>query len=144
LDLKKKVLIEMKSIQTVANNERSEMELTTTGTFDEKDGTFLISYEDSEATGFEGSVTDITVTKNELASIIRSGATTSNLVIEHGKKHFCHYATPFGEFIVGINTKKIENNLTSEGGNLYMKYTIDLNSTYMSDNEIYFDIKSLN
>ncbi|HHX57218.1 MAG TPA: DUF1934 domain-containing protein [Clostridiales bacterium] len=142
--MKKNVLIEMKSIQIVSNDEKSEMELTTTGTFDEKDGEYIISYEDSEATGFEGSVTDITVKKNEIASIIRSGASSSNLIIEHRKKHFCHYATPFGEFIVGINTKKIENNLTSDGGILYMKYTIDLNSSYMSDNEIILNIKNLN
>lgn len=140
----KKVLIEMKSIQIASDDEKSEMELTTTGTLDEKNGSFIISYEDSEATGFEGSVTDITVRENEIASIIRSGSSNSNLIIEHGKKHFCHYATPFGEFIVGINAKKIENNLNSNGGNLYMKYTIDLNSSYMSDNEIIFNIRSLN
>ncbi|NLP26902.1 MAG: DUF1934 domain-containing protein [Clostridiales bacterium] len=140
----KKVLIEMKSIQIASDDEKSEMELTTTGTLDEKNGSFIISYEDSEATGFEGSVTDITVKENEIASIIRSGSSNSNLIIEHGKKHFCHYATPFGVFIVGINAKKIENNLNSNGGNLYMKYTIDLNSSYMSDNEIIFNIRNLN
>lgn len=142
--MKKDVLIKMKSIQTVANDEKSEMELTTKGTLSGKDGSFIITYEDSEATGFEGSVTDITVKNNELASIIRSGASNSNLIVEHGKKHFCHYATPFGEFVVGINTKTIENGLTDSGGRLYMKYTVDLNSSYMSDNEIILNITTLN
>lgn len=140
---RKDVLIEMKSIQIVANDEKSEMELTTKGTFSLENGTYTITYEDSEATGFDGSVTYIKVTDNKLASILRSGSSNSNLVIEKGKKHFCHYATPYGEFVVGITTSNIDNKLNADGGSLYMKYTVDLNASYMSDNEITLNVKSI-
>ena len=43
--------------------------------------------------------------------------------------------------VIGIYTHKLENNLNDNGGNLYMKYTIDINTSYMSDNEIIMNIK---
>ncbi len=133
-------MIEMKSIQSVYDD-KTETELMTSGKFSYNDGKYTISYLDSEATGFEGSETEVTVTKNKIASIIRRGSTNSDLVIEPGKKHHCHYNTPYGEMVIGIFTHVLENNLDENGGKLYMKYTIDINTSYMSDNEIIMNIK---
>lgn len=130
----------MKSIQSVYND-RNETELITDGKFRRDNNKFVISYLDSEATGFKGSETKITVTGNSIASIIRSGTSISDLVIEPGKKHHCHYSTPYGDMVVGIYTHAIENKLDDNGGRLYMKYTIDINTSYMSDNEIIMNIK---
>lgn len=135
-----KFMIEMKSIQSIYND-KTETELVTSGKFIRDDESFLISYKDSDATGFKGSETEISVTGNSIASIIRRGSANSDLVIEPGKKHHCHYATPYGEMVIGIYTHKLENNLNDNGGNLYMKYTIDINTSYMSDNEIIMNIK---
>lgn len=130
----------MKSIQSVYN-EKTETELITTGKFNIENNIFYISYEDSEATGFEGSVTEISVKENKYASIIRTGTTNSDLIIEIGKKHHCRYDTPYGSMSIGIYTHSINNELSENGGDLYMKYTIDINSSYMSDNEIILSVK---
>lgn len=42
---------------------------------------------------------------------------------------------------IGIYTHSIKNNLMDDGGDLYLKYTIDINASYMSDNEIIMNIK---
>lgn len=133
-------MINMKSIQSVYD-EKTETELTTKGRFRIENDTFYISYEDSEATGFEGSVTEISVKESGYASIIRSGSTNSDLIIEIGKKHHCRYETPYGSMNVGIYTHSIKNELSENGGNLYMKYTIDIDTSYISDNEIILSIK---
>lgn len=130
----------MKSIQSVYDD-KTETELITKGSFWFENDTFYISYEDSEATGFNGSVTEISVRENRYASIIRTGTTNSDLIIEIGKKHHCRYETPYGSMNIGIYTHSIKNELSKEGGNLYMKYTIDINSSYMSDNEIILSIR---
>lgn len=130
----------MKSVQSIYND-KTETELITSGTFRKKDDKFIISYKDSEATGFDGSTTEITVIGNRLASIIRKGSSSSDLVIEPGRKHHCHYETPYGGMMIGIYTHTIENKLDKSGGSLYMKYTLDINSSYMSDNEIIMNIK---
>jgi uncharacterized beta-barrel protein YwiB (DUF1934 family) len=101
----------------------------------------VISYEDTSATGFEGSVTTITVYGNDSASIIRRGTANSVLSLEIGRKHYCQYGTPFGDMRIGVYTHAIDNTIEKDG-RLYLKYTLDLNSSYLSDNEIIMNIKS--
>lgn len=131
----------MTSIQK-AGSDSDKTELTTEGEYSSVRDGFKISYEDSDATGFNGSVTEITVTGN-MASIMRSGTAQSNLVVEKDKKHYCHYNTPFGEMMVGIFTKEIKNELTENGGTLSLKYTVDVNASYVSDNEIFLDVRKI-
>lgn len=133
-------MIEMKSIQSIYGD-KTETSLVTSGKFVRNGSGFTISYLDSEATGFQGSETSISVTGSKIASIIRRGTSNSDLVVEPGKKHHCHYLTPYGEMMIGIYTHVIENDLSDDGGRLYMKYTIDINTSYMSDNEIILNIK---
>ncbi|MBQ8568034.1 MAG: DUF1934 domain-containing protein [Oscillospiraceae bacterium] len=136
----KKVMITMKSIQ-IADNDRSESELVTEGTYYvTEDGTHKICYDESEATGYEGSTTVLTCIGNKYASMERRGTAPALLIIEKDKKHHCHYGTPFGEFMVGVYAHKIDNRLDEQGGDLYFRYTLDVNSTFISDNEIYIKV----
>ncbi|MBR2283696.1 MAG: DUF1934 domain-containing protein [Ruminococcus sp.] len=135
----KDVLISLISIQTT-DDDRSETELMTHAEYSHRNGKDIISYEDTEATGFEGSVTTITVDGSRFASVVREGSTTSALYLEKDRKHFCQYETPYGSMQIGVFTHKIANTLGLDG-KLYMKYTLDLNSSYLSDNEIILSIQ---
>jgi uncharacterized beta-barrel protein YwiB (DUF1934 family) len=126
------------------DKESAETELITSGTAERSDdGGIRICYEESEVTGFSGSNMVLTCYGGEMATMIRTGnsAYASDFVIEKGKKHYCHYNTPYGPLVLGIYTHAIENGLTDDGGNLYLKYTIDVNSRYVSDNEIFLSVK---
>lgn len=134
--MKKSVLVTLKSIQSDDRN-KNETELITEAEFETlKGGGFRISYAESDATGFDGSTTEVRCYGDKIASICRSGTASSNLVMEKDKKQHCHYGTPYGELMVGIYTHAIVNGLTEDGGDLYMKYTVDINSSFVSDNEI--------
>lgn len=133
------VNIVLRSVQRNEEDE-NETELRTEGTYMKKDDEWHVIYEESEATGFEGSTTDITVKGNRLVSIVRTGTANSNLMIETGKKHYTLYETPFGDITVGIFTHKIESHLTENGGQLYLRYTLDANASFLSDNEIFLEI----
>ena len=140
----KKVTITLKSISDSGHGAPDVMELITEGTFKpiklgNADG-WEISYEDSEATGFAGSTTTVTCIGNELASMRRSGSADSHLVIEKDRRHHCHYGTEYGDMLLGISASRIINRLSEEGGVLYFKYTMDINSAFVSENEIYFEV----
>lgn len=140
----KKVTITLKSISDSGHGAPDIMELITEGTFKpiklgNADG-WEISYEDSEATGFAGSTTTVTCIGDELASMRRSGSADSHLVIEKGRRHHCHYGTEYGDMLLGISASRIINRLSEEGGVLYFKYTIDINSAFVSENKIYFEV----
>ena len=63
---------------------------------------------------------------------------------ERGKKHHCHYGTEFGDFMIGVCTDEIRNELEETGGDIYLKYTLDINSSYMSENEMFINVKECN
>ncbi len=135
--MKDNVMLSLTSIQW-QDGEKNESELVTRATH-RKSGKFdIISYEDTAATGFEGSVTTIKADSG-MAFITREGKANSSLSLEVGRKHFCQYGTPYGNLQIGVYTHAIRNTL-AEDGKLYMKYTLDLNSAYLSDNEIIMKI----
>lgn len=137
--MKKNVLISLTSIQW-QDDEKSETELVTKAKYSRDNGWDIISYEDTSATGFEGSVTTIRVDKDKNASITRKGTANSVLSLEIGRKHFCQYGTPYGNLQIGVYTHAIENTIAKDG-RLYIKYTLDLNSSYLSDNEIIMTVQ---
>lgn len=137
--MKKDITIFLVSAQS--DGEDSEQtELITQGRYEKTADGYVLSYDETEATGFKNSVTELTVTGNEKVVMTRSGEVASNLVIEAGKKHHCHYGTPYGEFMVGVNTKEIKSSVTEEGGRLEFSYVIDVNSRYVGDFKITIDV----
>ena len=137
----KDVCINIKSTQS-AEGESDTTELFTSGKMsplDNEEG-FSVTYEENGTTGYEGSAVNLEITK-QCVRLTRSGTVLSNLIIEKGKKHHCHYGTPYGDIMVGITTDEIKSDINENGGNLYLKYTIDINSSFMSENEMYINIK---
>lgn len=140
--MKNNIVLSLKSI-VYQDNEKNETELFTKAFYNKKNNVYTFKYDDTEATGFEGSTTTITVKGNDIASIIREGTANSALSLEKDKKHFCHYGTPYGDFQIGVMTHFIKNNI-EEAGELKLKYTLDINSSYISDNEIILKIQDFN
>ncbi len=138
--MEKDVTINLTSIYSV-DREQSKIELTTVGKLRSlANGGFQLKYEESEVTGFQGSTTCLSFFGNDIVNLSRTGSAPSELVLEKSKKHHCHYGTPYGDLNMGIFTHCIDNNISSDGGEIYLKYTVDINSSYISDNEIYIKI----
>lgn len=118
----------------ITPEEDETTKLMTTGTLEEQGDTLIFSYEDTEATGFAGSTTKVTVTGNRIVTILRSGTASSNLVLEPKKKHFCLYRTPYGTMTIGVLGKYVQIEKTEDRGTLNLAYHLDINGTYVSDN----------
>ena len=71
----------------------------------------------------------------------RTGKAFSALVFENGKRHFCHYGTEYGDCMIGISTIEMRNAMTGEGGEIYVRYTIDVNSGLILTNEITINVR---
>ncbi|MDR0222310.1 MAG: DUF1934 domain-containing protein [Oscillospiraceae bacterium] len=141
----REVSINIKSVQT-ADNARDITELFTRGRLKRgrATGNYTIIYEEGEDAGLGRNTVSFAVKGDDMVVMRRRGAAPADLIVEKGKKHHCHYGTPFGDFMVGIAADDIKGNLKENGGDLYLKYTIDVNSSLMSENEMFIDFKELN
>ena len=102
------------------------VELMTRGSLVHKDGAYYIVYKETEATGYEGCTTTVKVADDaRKVSMLRFGKQTSQLVIEKGTRHLCHYETGYGAISLGVSADVIEHALDENGGKLQFSYTLD-------------------
>lgn len=138
--MKKDVLISIKGISSI-DGESDTMELTTLGNLFTKNGKQIICYKESEATGFAGTTTMLEVEGDNSVVLKRRGTNRSELIIEKGKRHLCHYDTGEGEIMIGVFSDSITNSLSDSGGDVSFKYSLDINSSLASENEVYINVK---
>ena len=128
------------NIKQTADGFTDESELFTKGEFRLHKGSFFIDYDESEATGYEGSHVQMCI-DDKMMTLTRTGTTFSSLIFENKTRHFCHYGTEFGDCMVGITTDELKHELNENGGKIHLKYTIDVNGGLMTENEITINVK---
>ena len=108
-------------------------ELMTEGTLELTGGGMVLSYQETELTGMEGTTTTFEV-KGPRVILTRTGTVNSQMVFEEGKQHTSLYETPFGELSVDIQTSDLKHNLSERGGLMEIKYSIAVEHTVTGRN----------
>lgn len=132
---KENYIITIDGVQ-VADGESDKVTLSTLGGFSKRGSRYLITYNESDATGFPGNVTTLEAEGNRMVTMLRQGKNNAQLVIERGQRHLCHYETGYGNIMIGIDAAEIENHLDDDGGSLRFSYRLDLNSNELSENQL--------
>ena len=127
------VLLSIRGEQYFDGIDPDETELMTEGTMALTEDGMVLSYEESELTGMEGTTTTFEV-KGPRVTLTRSGTVNSQMVFEEGRQHTSLYETPFGELSVDIQTSILKHNLSERGGLLEIKYSIAVEHTVTGRN----------
>ena len=127
------VLLSIRGEQYFDDIDPDATELMTEGTMALTEDGIVLSYEESELTGMEGTTTTFEV-KGPRVTLTRSGAVNSQMVFEEGRQHTSLYETPFGELSVDIQTSELKHNLTERGGLMEIKYSIAVEHTVTGRN----------
>jgi len=138
--VEKEVLISIKSSQSIAGEDAEPTELITTGRYACRGGLKKFSYMESALTGLDGTKTEFLIRSDEIV-MNRTGAVTSRMVFQRGRKHRFLYGTPFGTLAMGISTRSIDTQLSENGGSLDLAYDLDFENALLSRNEINITIK---
>jgi len=136
----KDVLIKIKGI-SIVEGDKNVVELTTTGSFHRRKGDYIIRYTQAQPDEPDPGKTTLTVSGSDVVTISRRGKFGSNLTIEAGKRHQCLYDTGFGELMMGVSDAVIDSKLGTAGGDLSFKYTLDIDATVASENEVFINIR---
>lgn len=119
----------------IQDGEELSCELTTSGEYEITENGCKIVYNETDEE-LANCVTALDVEQSKKISMTRSGKYNTEMIIEKDRRHSCYYATPYGELLMGIYAKKIENGVTENGGTLDFSYTIDFNNVTASENEL--------
>ena len=126
------------------DGESDSVKLMTRGSFVKRNGSFFISYKETEATGYAGCVTTVKVEDSHKVSMLRFGPAPSQLVIEKGRRHVCHYDTGAGPLSLGVAADEISSRLNEEGGRLRFSYLLDVDAESISRNTVDIRVKRAN
>lgn len=127
------VLLSIRGEQYFDDIDPDATELMTEGIMEVTGDGIVLSYEESELTGMEGTTTTFEI-KGPRVTLIRSGAVNSQMVFEEGRQHTSLYETPFGELSVDIQTSELKHNLSERGGLMEIKYSIAVEHTVTGRN----------
>lgn len=123
------------------DGETDSVRLMTHGSFVRRGASYFISYRETEATGYQGCVTTVKVDGQNKVSMLRYGAAPSQLYIEKGRRHVCHYETGHGSMSLGVAADDIESHLTDEGGRVTFSYYLDMDAQSISKNIVDITVK---
>lgn len=123
--MEKEVLISIKGMQKYEGTPPDVMELVTKGRLARDGEGYTLSYQESELTGLEGTLTTIQV-EGEQVTLMRVGEFNSQLVFQEGRRHLSMYNTPYGAMSVGVHTRHLLAQLSDQGGDIEVDYAIEV------------------
>ncbi len=128
------VLLTIRAEQHYEDMEPDSMELMTEGTLVRTgEGWLVLSYQESELTGLEGTTTTFEI-RGPQVILTRTGGVNSQMVFEEGRQHTSLYETPFGELAVDIQTSRLRHSLTDRGGLMDLRYSISVDHSVTGRN----------
>ena len=137
----KKVRISIKGLPVFATSDDEAFELMTDGEYMQEDGISTFSYIESSLTGHDGQLTTFDVEPDRV--ILRRGdGMSGDMIFSENQKHHFLYDTPFGSVMLGIDTHSITKSMGDDGGNLEIRYDIEVDNVSVSQNLFKINIRS--
>lgn len=136
------VLINIKGIQRDDLGEESSVEHIANGRLFNKEGIFYIIYEDKMLSEIAGTTTSLKVHPDKVI-LNRMGATGHRQVFEKNKLDESYYVTPEGKMLMGVIPRRVDVNLTDEGGSINLEYELEIGREKISDNKLFISVRRL-
>ena len=128
------VIISIQGKQSFQAQEDDTIELVTEGCLSpDGDDSYTLSYQESPLTGLEGTLTTFQIEPGRV-TLLRVGEVNSQMVFEEGRRHLSMYDTPYGALSIGVNTRRMRNELGANGGSIEIDYAIEIDHALAGQN----------
>ena len=135
------VIISIQGKQSFEAQDDDTIELVTEGCLEpDGDDGYTLSYQESELTGLEGTLTTIQV-EGEQVTLMRAGEVNSQMVFQEGRRHLSMYNTPYGAMAIGVNTRHLLADLNDQGGDIEIDYAIEIDHAIAGRNVFQIQVK---
>lgn len=84
----------------------------------------------------------VKITGEDSLEIVKTGAINAHLVFGKGESNTTCYATPFGQMMVSVNTKKLDIHMAEDDIKLRVDYELDVNNEPLANCRIHMNIIS--
>lgn len=124
------------------DDDKDQVEMKTVGTVEYDDDNYIIRYNEELENSTAPLRAKLNIAKDESkVEMIKSGAYSSCLIIEKSKRHLCNYGTEYGDMLMGIFGREVENDFNENEGTFKFSYDIDINGAISSRNDVIIKFK---
>ena len=138
--MRKDVIITLKGVVSPENDEEL-MELITEGRLYLKNGSYFITYRESELTGMVGVTTTLKVEAGGV-TVMRNGPMSTHMVFRQGEKHYGLYQLEGGEpMTIAVRTSRVHQTICDFGGDVEIDYSIEINNVPTAENKLRLNVR---
>ena len=138
--MERDAVISIRGMQEYEDAEPDVVELVTRAHMTRDSGRCTLSYQESELTGLEGTWTTIHVEGNQV-TLIREGEFNTQMVFQGGRRHLSVYNTPYGAMEIGVNTRHLLAELTDQGGDIEVDYSVEVDHALAGRNIFLINVR---
>lgn len=141
--MEKEIILFVRGEQTYDGVSPEVTELATEGVMTiREDGEMVLTYQESEITGMEGTTTRFTI-RGGTVVLERAGLIVSRMEFKQGERSSSFYETPWGTMEVDIVTTKLAHRFTERGGVMEIAFTIAVNHQVTGENRFKVRVKEV-
>lgn len=74
--------------------------------------------------------------RSGLVELTRQGMVETHMIFEEGRKHMSHYSMPYGEMLLGIDTKRVSLKEQEDRIWVEIDYSLEIEGEHQSDSRI--------
>ena len=124
------------------DDDKDQVEMKTIGTVEQDDENYIIRYNEELENSTMPIRARLNIAKDESkVEMIKSGPYASCLIIEKSKRHLCNYGTEYGDMLMGIFGREVENAYNDNEGTFKFSYDIDINGAISSQNDVTIEFR---
>lgn len=136
------VLLTLRGLQFDQREEDADqIEMVTVGDYYKRNDKHYVVYEEVTE-GFTQPTKNRLKFGGHMLELSRNGLVNVHMVFQENRKNLTNYNTPFGQIIIGIDTKKIQIGEQEDHIVVDVDYALDVNYEFLSDCHIRIDICS--
>lgn len=128
------VVIAMNSVHRYGQDS-DDLNFTTDGLYSFDGGNAQIVYYESEVTGMPGTRTTLHISPEQV-KIDREGQICSSMIFRTDKREQFQYETPYGMATLGVDTRRLAQHFTPEGGELNLEFVLDMEHAVVTQNDL--------
>lgn len=130
----------MQGLQFDQREENADkIETVTVGGYYKKNGRHYVMYEEVTE-GFSQPTKNCLKFSEHCLELTRRGLVNVHMVFQENQKNLTNYNTPFGQILIGIDTKKVSIDEKEDKVSVDVDYALDINYEFLTDCHIKIDI----
>lgn len=137
----KDVLISISGFLFQQEDGTNQIESITKGDYYKKEHSHFVLFEEVTE-GSDETIKNIIKFSDNTVSVTKKGLINVNMLFEENKKNMSNYVTPYGNILIGLDTRRVD--MTEEENRILVQvdYALEANYEHLADCQLVMDIRN--